>query len=198
MGTEFELKYAATPALHRALLAAYPHLKPITMETAYYDDPGGNLSRLRWTLRRRLENGVSVCTLKTPGQGSRCGEWEVNAPSLQEALPALSALGAPKELTAFASAGLTRICAARFTRIAGYVNLPNATLELALDQGVLLGGGREEPLCEVEIELKEGSEEAVLHFAEALAKKYGMVPETRSKAQRAFALAKSKESGYGI
>ena len=76
MGREFELKYAADSAQLDALKARFPHLRPITMETAYYDTPDGRLSRLRWTLRRRLENGVSVCTLKTPLPDGSRGEWE--------------------------------------------------------------------------------------------------------------------------
>lgn len=189
MGTEFELKYGATPEILSAVRLQYPQLSPITMETAYYDDPEGNLSRRKWTLRRRLENGTSVCTLKTPGTGSRCGEWEVPSPDLPAALPSLLAQGAPEALAEFASAGLREICAARFTRLAGKIALPGCTVELALDQGLLLGGGKQMPLCEIEVELKSGSEEAAVRFAEALAETYGLKPERRSKAQRAFALA---------
>ena len=54
---------------------------------------------------------------------------------------------------------------------------------------MLLGGGRELPLCEIEVELKEGSEEAAAAFAMALAQEYGLRPETRSKIARALALA---------
>ena len=189
MGTEFELKYRATAQVHAAILTVYPQLSPITMETAYYDDPNQNLSRRKWTLRRRLENGISVCTLKTPGTGSRCGEWETQCDTIENAISALSSLGAPPELAEYAAAGLHQICAARFTRLAGKVVLPQCTVELALDQGLLLGGNREEPLCEIEVELKSGSEEAATEFARQLAETYGLVPENRSKAQRAFTLA---------
>ena len=65
-------------------------------------------------------------------------------------------------------------------------------LELALDRGVLTGGGREIPLCEVEVELKSGSREAVLAFAKELAQRFDLAPETRSKFRRALALAKGE------
>ena len=39
MGREFELKYAAAPSQLEALKARYPHLRPISMETTYYDTP---------------------------------------------------------------------------------------------------------------------------------------------------------------
>ena len=75
MGREFELKFAATALDHEALRARFGNLSPITMETTYYDTPSGDIRRLRWTLRRRKENGVSVCALKTPGEGfGKCGE----------------------------------------------------------------------------------------------------------------------------
>ena len=65
MGREFELKYAATEAELALLRSRYPQLTPIAMETTYYDTPAGTLGKLHWTLRRRMENGKSVCTLKT-------------------------------------------------------------------------------------------------------------------------------------
>ena len=64
----------------------------------------------------------------------------------------------------------------------------DALLELALDEGVLLGGGRELPFAEVEAELKEGSEEAVRAFAEALAAEFSLTEEKRSKHVRAMLL----------
>ena len=65
--------------------------------------------------------------------------------------------GAPKELYAFSQAGFVPVCGARFTRLAGLIDAPGCTVELALDDGWLIGGGKEQPLCEIEVELKAGS-----------------------------------------
>ena len=189
MGREFELKFAATALDHEALLKRYPHLSPITMETTYYDTPDGNIRALRWTLRSRRENGVTVCALKTPGEGFGHGEWEVCCEKIEKAIGPMLAKGAPKQLYYFAQAGLSPVCGARFTRLAGLIDAPGCTVELALDEGVLLGGGKEAPLCEIEVELKAGSEEAAAAFAIELAQEYGLRPETRSKIARAMALA---------
>lgn len=189
MGREFELKFAATRGDHEALRMRFGTLTPISMETTYYDTPAGDIRRLRWTLRRRMENGISVCALKTPGDGFGHGEWEVYCGNIEDAVPLLLEKGAPAELATFREAGLTASCGARFTRLAGLIDAPACTVELALDEGVLLGGGRELPLCEIEVELKEGSEEAAAAFAMALAQEYGLRPETRSKIARALALA---------
>ena len=67
-----------------------------------------------------------------------------------------------------------------------------AVVEIALDRGVLLGGGREVPLCEVEVELKAGQPEAAVAFAENLAEEFGLRPERKSKFRRALALAEGE------
>ena len=189
MGREFELKFAATKQDHEALQARFTNLSPITMETTYYDTPAGDIRYLHWTLRCRQENGISICALKTPGNGFGHGEWEVYSNRIEDAIEGLIAKGAPEQLRDFAAKGLQPVCGARFTRLAGLIDAPACTVELALDEGFLLGGGKEEPLCEVEVELKTGSEEAAAAFAMVLAQEYGLRPETRSKIARAMALA---------
>ena len=61
-------------------------------------------------------------------------------------------------------------------------------MELALDEGVLLGGGRELPFAEVEVELKSGSDAVARDFAAALAAEFGLKPQPKSKLARAMAL----------
>ena len=189
MAREFELKYAATAEDLEVLKGKYPHLHPITMETTYYDSLDGRLGDRHWTLRRRMENGVAVCTLKVPGQGFGCGEWETECDDIFKALPLLMAMDAPKELEELTAGGLKEFCGARFTRLAGLVEAEGCTVELALDQGYLLGGGKELFFSEVEVELKDGSEDAAVAFGEALAQKMNLKPESRSKVARARALA---------
>ena len=189
MGREFELKYAATAADHEALMARYPHLAPIAMATTYYDTPDGHMGTLHWTFRRRMENDRSVCTLKTPLPGFGRGEWEVECNDILAAVPLLLEAGAPVELAELTAGGVVESCGARFTRLAGLIELDGAVVELALDDGVLLGGGKELPFTEVEVELKEGSEEAAVAFAQALAKELGLAPQPRSKVARARALS---------
>ena len=189
MGIEFELKYGATAADLEKLKARYPHLHPITMETTYYDNETGDFSRLRWTFRRRMENEKSICTLKTPMGIYGRGEFEVECPDIMASIPLLRQQGAPVQLLLLTEHGVKPSCGARFTRLAGLLELEGCKVELALDEGVLLGGGKELPFREVEVELKEGSEEAATAFAEALAAELGLTPEHKSKVARARALA---------
>ncbi len=190
MGREFELKYRAAPAQIEKLQAAFGPFREIAMETSYFDTLDGSLSARHWTLRQRLENGICICTLKVPlADGSR-GEWETENSDLMAAVPVLCKLGGPAELEELVKAGIVQTCGAKFTRQAATITERGATLELALDQGVLLGGGREVPLCEVEVELKEGSDDAARAFAFALELCYDLVPERASKLKRALALTK--------
>lgn len=192
MGKEFELKFAATPAQQDAIAAALGSFAPISMETTYFDTPEGALSARRITLRRRLENGQSVCTVKTPAEGGARGEWETECDDIMVAVPVLCKLGCPIALPQLTKCGLSPICGARFTRLAKTVELKKCVVEIALDRGVLTGGNREIPLCEVEVELKSGCCEDAVAYANALAEKYGLVPEERSKFRRALQLARGE------
>ena len=159
------------------------------METTYYDTFDGKMANYHWTLRRRMENGKSVCALKTPGENGATGEWEVEESSIMRAIPKLCQLGAPWILLEFTVSGLGPICGARFTRLAGLMEGEGCTLELALDEGILTGGSRTEEFAEVEVELKEGSEESAVLFARMLAVTFSLTPEPEAKVVRARKLA---------
>lgn len=192
MGREFELKYSASAEAFAALGAKWEDFTVISMETTYFDTPDSALSQRHITLRRRMENGVSVCTVKTPDGTHGRGEWELEETDIAAAIPMLCKLGASKELLDLTKNGVEIACGARFTRRSKLIELTGCTVELALDEGVLLGGGRELPLREVEVELKSGPEMVAIAFAQALAKMYRLVPEEKSKFARAQKLAKGE------
>ena len=193
MAIEFELKYQASAVQIEAVAAAFPgEERLITMQTTYFDTPSRSLSARHITCRTRLENGVSVCTVKTPAPGGARGEWECECDSIEKAVPELCKLGAPQALLQWAGGELVPTCGARFTRQALTLELESCTVEIALDHGCLLGGGQEQPLCEVEVELKAGNDAAAVAFAESLAAKFGLKPEKKSKFRRALALAKGE------
>jgi inorganic triphosphatase YgiF len=159
------------------------------METTYFDTPDGALAARKITLRRRMENGVSVCTVKTPLDTHGRGEWETQCPEIDMAIGELCKLGAPEALLHLTAGGLVNTCGAAFTRHALTLTVPGAVIEVAVDRGRLFAGHREAPICEVEVELKEGSEEAITAFAESLAAELSLVAEPKSKVARARQLA---------
>ena len=197
MGREFELKYAATEATQAAIRDAYGPWREIRMETTYFDTPDGALAARHMTLRLRRENNDTVCTLKTPLPDGSRSEWECAAADITEGIRLLMAQGAPRVAAELAGSGVIPRCGARFTRLAAEVATADGTAELALDSGILLGGGREMPLCEVEIELKSGTEAAAVSLAQALAGEYGLRRESGSKFRRALALAQGEAYEFG-
>lgn len=193
MGTEFELKFRATPEILQAIAAGLSGgQQRFSMETTYYDNAAGQLSDRYWTLRRRFENGVSVCTLKTPAPDGGRGEFELECDSIEQAIPELCKLSGLPQLLTLTAEGVIPVCGAKFTRLATTVVLQDCTVEVALDQGVLFGGGKEIPLCEVEVELKSGSRSGAIAYAQTLALIYGLEREHGSKFRRALALAKGE------
>ncbi|MDO5546570.1 MAG: CYTH domain-containing protein [Eubacteriales bacterium] len=188
MGREFELKYQATSEIIECIHAKFGEFSRISMETTYYDTEDLALRRRKWTLRQRLENGRAVCTVKMPLPDGSRGEWEVENTDLAAGVQQLCAMGAPGEILDSVNHGVAPFCGAKFTRLAKTIDLPGGRVELALDEGVLLGGGRELPFAEVEVELKDGGDSVALDFADALAAEFGLKKQPKSKLARAMAL----------
>lgn len=188
MGREWERKYAASKDVQQAI-AADPQIRALTaettvfaMESRYFDTPSGTLSAKMQTLRLRRENGRGVVTFKTPMADGVRGEWEYEAETLDGAAEKLAALGAPVEPWS----DLIEVCGASFTRTAITLTFPDgAKAELALDLGVLVGGGKQMPLAEVEVEHKGGGLSTVEAFCVLLADKYHLQAESKSKYLRA-------------
>jgi len=166
--------------------------REIRMQTDYYDTPERTLRERFWTLRLRRENDERVVCCKT--RGSRSGalsshnEWECEAEDFRSGVKQLVAQGAPEELLAIADRA-ERFCGAAFLRISADLVLESGTVaELSCDRGKLLGAKSEQSLCEVELELKAGPVEPMLAYGAALAARFGLKEESRSKLARAMEL----------
>ncbi len=183
MGRELEFKYKASPEIQAKLAADFAPFRQIEMQTTYFDTADHALSARHATLRLRQENDMCICTLKTPLPDGSRGEWECEAATIQEGIAKLP------QAAALVTGPVAPVCGAAFTRLAALVPTADGTAELALDRGILSGGGRELPLCEVEIEYKSGSDAAARALAVTIAQKYGLMPEKKSKFARAMALA---------
>ena len=199
LGKEIEIKLAAPDqeTLRRVMedpagvSARRTDWRSIDMETDYLDTPARALSAQKWMLRRRLENGETVYTMKTPGDGYTRGEWESKKPTLPEAVAELVRLGAPAALAALTAGGVSRVCGVRFRRETARLDLPGGTAcFLCADSGQLLGV-RRRPFHEVELELISGPVEPMVAFARTLCADQGLREEPRSKFVRAAELAES-------
>lgn len=199
MGKELEVKYLVKDAaqLQQVLSCAMVEAvrrtpwAQIPMETTYFDTPNHDLSAKRWTLRHRLEGGQGVACLKTPApQAHARNEYEIPAAGFDgDTLAALVAAGAPQALTALAGETLVKTCGAKFVRQVATLCFPDgSSADLSGDVGLLTGATEQQEFCEMELELKQGQPEAMLHFAEQLAAAFSLRQEKKSKFARASAL----------
>ena len=194
MGSEYELKFRATPAQLEQLLTDFPgDWQEIPMKTTYFDTADRRISQKKQTLRQRMEGGHGVCTLKTPASGGIRGEWEVPGEALGAALPLLSrqsglCLPRPSELIP--------VCGATFTRLALRLSFGDWEAELSLDRGMLQNGPHALPFAEVELELKAGAPGQLDRFGREFQVRYHLETEPRSKYLRARLLG--EEDPHGI
>ncbi len=201
MGIEREWKLAAEDAAELEHILSDPALNAMRteevrvyeMRTTYFDTPSRHFAERFYTVRRRMENERSVLCVKAPvpgGDGAKVrGEWETEGEDMAAALPELVAMGAPADLLEAAKEGLVPVCGAAFRRRAVTLRLPDGSLaELACDLGELRGPTESMPLCEVELELKEGEGAATGALADELCKRFRLRPEPRSKISRAKTL----------
>jgi inorganic triphosphatase YgiF len=199
---EIEAKYRVGPA-ELALVAALralgryalePAPAPELQENIYYDTADGRLAAARHGLRVRRVGERALITLKGPAAVDASGLHRRAEHEFPGADPHPHSWppGHARELALALTAGapLLPIAAVRTERQIVYAAHDGmAVAELALDRGVLQGGGREQPFTELEIELLPAGEPAdIAALAEALSAHIALVPEPRSKLQRAMAL----------
>jgi inorganic triphosphatase YgiF len=72
---------------------------------------------------------------------------------------------------------------------------PGTTVEASIDRGEIRAGGRFEPVSEIELELKSGDAWRLYEHALRLLEVAPLRVENRSKAERAYALARPKRTG---
>ena len=174
--------------------------KMIEMDARYFDTADGALSAEKTALRLRRENEDSVCCLKLRGgETAENGlhahaEYECKATCIAEGLAALPERGAPIELcTRLRTMKLVEICRISFSRYTVMLRQDGALAELALDRGRMTVNGRSMPLCEIELEYKDGPEEAFLAMGQMLMQEFRLRPQPLSKLARARALAELPE-----
>jgi triphosphatase len=172
----------------------------IRLENIYFDTPELTLARAKSALRLRRTPDGWLQTFKTVGQAQNGlharHEWEM--PVAGEALEVDRLLHECDEAgvsTALSAAAATLIPLFRtdFTRTLWTLTHAGTQVEAAVDQGEVIadvnGETRRAPICEIELELKDGDEAALHALADELAKALpGLKPDDISKAQRGYKL----------
>jgi inorganic triphosphatase YgiF len=206
---ETELKLllpGADPAHIAEQLGRHPLLRrrPLTLQrlhNQYFDTPEQELRQHKVALRvRRIDAGQGVPerwvqTFKTAGVSvggmSRRGEWESDIDGQTPQLAALA--GSPWPDIDADGALWPRLGPAFVTECTRSLwtvrRRDHSEIEVALDVGEIRAGGACQPLCELELELKQGQPEALLALAMELAQGLALLPGQASKAERGYALA---------
>ena len=166
------------------------------MVSTYYDTPDSTLHQRKWTLRLRNEGGNLVVAFKTANRSDEAGfftrsEWQCAVDSIEDAIPILIDQGAPRELKSLLKGkGLVPCCSAEFDRRSVCLYMDDGVrIEMAGDYGILSGGGREMPICELELELLYGDAGSLPPLCQQLMAEYDLTEENRSKYERARGLA---------
>ena len=192
MVEEVELKLDLTTAAADALedsdlLSGDPDVAKL--RSIYFDTPTHTLRHAGLSLRIRTSGRKRVQTVKASG-ASAAGlfvrsEWErpvsSDTPILDDTTPIRMLLGD-------AADAIGAVFEVRVERRSWIISDEGAIIELALDRGVTAVGERTSPICEIEMELKEGKPAALF----ALARHINAITSARlgvqSKADRGYRL----------
>lgn len=218
MAIEREIKLSIPMAARRDLprqIAAYLDTLPDSVSggtqhliNRYFDTADSHLAQVRAALRlRHVERdgtaGQWLQTLKAAGHSAdglhTRHEWEMPVAAGAFDLDALQAVCDLPDVAALLRAhggALQPLFETNFTRRLWHVTVPQARLEIALDDGDVAvsqqGVRHAEPLREVEIELVDATpeaESALRAFADALLHRYpALQPNNISKAERGYEL----------
>ncbi|MBL8396083.1 MAG: CHAD domain-containing protein [Candidatus Accumulibacter sp.] len=193
--TEIKLSLPATAArrlpAHRLLAESKPLRQKLV--NTYYDTPELSLQRRRLAVRYRQKGSEWLLTVKSdapsPGGLAQRSEWEVPG---QPGEFDFSHVDNPKlrRFLETATPQLAPVFTTDFTRSYWVLSPQEGTrIEVALDRGTIIAGGRKETICEVELELLEGDVADLFGTALALQADLPLHPEGASKAERGYRLA---------
>ncbi len=198
---EVELKFQVPPAARKAVEAAVAGpraARRIRLRAAYFDTSTGALAAAGLALRLRKEGRSWVQTLKgTLPEGTSMTRAEHNVPRAEAgaAVPAIdpqlhthTPVGAALLKVLHGTDGaLAQVIGTDIWRRARTVRVAGGVVELAFDVGVIEASDamppRRLPVCELEIELKRGSPQAVVATAQRWVARHALWLDTRSKAE---------------
>ena len=167
----------------------------LEMEAMYYDTADNLIARCHGGLRLRRENETRVVCLKLAAESGFGGarkareEYECTAPDIRTGIQNLPAAGAPQDICdCLLQANLIELGRTAFTRFWFLLSYQGCTCELAFDTGKITHRGRISPICEMELELKSGSEADFDALAVQLQQEFDLKPQPLSKLARMMRL----------
>jgi triphosphatase len=162
------------------------------LETVYYDTPERLLFQHGMSLRVRHSGKHFIQTLKLPpnsGQPLARRQWEAPVDGITPDLARLPADEVGDPVTTLTNDALVPVFATKVRRHARQLDLPDASVEIAFDEGTIEAGARQQVLSEIELELKSGNAGVLFDLGTQLLDAAPLQVGTRSKAERGYALA---------
>ena len=216
MKMEIELKYKVEDETKWKKLKHSSYLTQMMREpfwekrmlAVYYDTPEGHLRRMGAAYRVRLEGNQYVATIKRnkskeeKGASSRRLEWNVTQPDelprpemfLQGEIQSSDAMDLLVPiLELLKQYGVQEVGRTDFIRCGAELQWKGIRVDLCLDKGHLCANKRQASICELELELLEGTEQELKQFGEQCVERYRLCPEPRSKYARILMLLDGKE-----
>lgn len=206
MGTEIELKLALPPqALRQAQRLAWlrklatRYSRPRRLTSVYFDTDRLKLQKQDVTLRVRRDGSKWIQTIKR-GPTKRAaplerGEWEAELksgrPDLKQARGTPLAPLINKRLTK----GLRPVFRTEVQRRLINIRLNGSDIEVAFDHGKVVAGRHDEPICEIELELKQGRIHDLAALARRLSRTLPLAFGPQAKSDRGYALKLGKDHG---
>ena len=203
MAVETELKMRIAPEQlarlkRHVLLKTHSFSRPVTrrLQNIYYDTPKLELYQSGLALRLRHIGRQWLQTLK--GGGSvQAGlhvrnEWEVPVVNAKLDFSVSPEVDWDELLQPSLRRKLKPVFVTDFSRNSRVLDFRGAQIELCIDQGEVRTEQRSSPICELELELKSGTQQKLFEFARAILEIVPFELEPVSKAERGYRLL----SGY--
>ncbi len=186
--------------------------REMELNNTYYDTAARDLLQNKTSLRLRSEGDLFSITIKSGGSAEnelhQRFEWTANLPEdwdedLKEGLNTswfkreASSNGDPDAqlqdaLKFLKGQPLIELCETHFNRVSYDIGYGDSLMELALDFGELIAGDVKEPVCEMEVELKEGDVRDLVDLSSVIQASISAEPESRSKFARCIKLLDQK------
>ncbi len=195
MSNEIEIKLAVSDQAFNEL---EEHLKNFTclvhkkqfLSNTYYDYPDHFLAKQKMGLRIRQEDQELTLTLKTNGEvvGGLHSRPEYNLPLTEKETPTNAQLRELYPFEELPNSTLQPIFSTDFNRTFWLVEFQQSKIEVAFDQGKIIAGESEQPICEIEFELKSDNVQDLFDFVETLPFERDIYFSSASKAKRGYLL----------
>lgn len=198
---EVELKLELPPgeveAFRQSPMLGDPRRRPVDQTTTYFDTASGEIRKAGYSLRIRRRGPVYIQTVKHRGAHaggfSSRAEWEMKLDSPDLDFAALKATPIGKLLSKRdMRTRLRPVSVTRVKRTTWLVARNSSEVELILDEGKVVAGGREIPVCEVELELKRGTRSQLFAMAGEIADGLTLRMGVVSKSERGFRLLEGR------